>query len=251
MGEVLVGAAPGDRLRSEGARAAAAALLLPARSHCRRHAGMRAAVGRWPGRPGGRRSSCGGRGGRRGGSGLPGGHGHWHLGPQHHGRLPTSRTSSGSASGTLARLSRPSSSLRQRWRMSRTARAEAMTFFRRHVRGHLPRSSTWGGRGSPTGAFPYPNQLPRTAVVNPPLAAGVGRLAISTVSSSPRRSGYVGLLPDLATLRHRRRPRSAGASPGSSAWAGTDRRARETLRVEKSAARRPRHAARSARCTPS
>ena len=153
---------------------------------------------------------------------------HRRLGQQHPGRAgpSTSPTSSGgSASATPARSSRAILLLfQQKWRTSINRFAEAMTLFAVAHGRACSRSSTSAAPGSSAGS----SRTPRRRSVWPNFKSALpwDVFAISTYFTVSFLFWYLGLIPDLATLRDAREEPDAGASSTASSslgWRGSAR----------------------------
>ena len=72
---------------------------------------------------------------------------------------------------------------------------------RRGLRRAVPAACTWAGPGSSTGCCPYPNTMGLWPQWRSPLVWDV--FAVSTYATVSLLFWYVGLIPDLATLRDR------------------------------------------------
>ena len=91
--------------------------------------------------------------------------------------------------------------LNQKWRTSINRFAEAMTLVCRCLRSGCFRFSTRAGRGLAYWLFPYPNTMGIWPQFRSPLMWDV--FAVSTYATCLALFWYVGLIPDLATLRDR------------------------------------------------
>ena len=99
---------------------------------------------------------------------------------------------------------------RQKWRTSISRSAEAMTHLRRHVRRRSSRCIHMGRPWFGFWVFPYPNSRgPLWVNFRSPLLWDV--FAISTYFTISLVFWYVGMIPDLATLRDRAAGRTAQA----------------------------------------
>ena len=112
---------------------------------------------------------------------------------------------------------------RQKWRTSINRSAEAMTIFAVHVRADLPRASTSAASGSRTGCSRCRTRWARGRT------SGARCSGTSSRSASTARSRslfwYVGLIPDLATMRDRAKTRTRQSIYGFFAlgWRGSQR----------------------------
>ena len=100
--------------------------------------------------------------------------------------------------------------LRQEWRTSINRFAEAMTLFAVAVRGHVPAAAHWAGRGSPTGCCPTRTRW-RSGRSSAARWCGTCSRS-STYATVSLLFWYVGLIPDLATLRDRAQHAASGRS---------------------------------------
>ena len=91
--------------------------------------------------------------------------------------------------------------LNQKWRTSINRFAEAMTLVRRGLRRPFPASSISVGHGTASGCFPYPSVMGIWPQFRSPLIWDV--FAVSTYFTVSLLFWFVGLIPDLATLRDR------------------------------------------------
>ena len=91
--------------------------------------------------------------------------------------------------------------LKQTWRTSINRFAEAMTLFAVACAGHFPASSHLAGPGSPTGCSRIRTRCAIWPQFRSPLMWDV--FAVSTYATVSLLFWYVGLVPDLATLRDR------------------------------------------------
>ena len=110
--------------------------------------------------------------------------------------------------------------LKQEWRTSINRFAEAMTLFAVACAGMFPLLHM----GRPWFFYwlmPYPNTMALWPQWRSPLVWDV--FAVSTYATVSLLFWYVGLIPDLATLRDRATHRSAGSSTASWRWAGAAR----------------------------
>src|SRR6202051_13568 len=112
--------------------------------------------------------------------------------------------------------------LRQEWRTSINRFAEAMTLFAVSAAGLYPALHTgrpWYGFW----LFPYPNPMSLWPQFRSPLMWDV--FAVSTYATVSALFWYVGLIPDLATLRDRSQSRTGGVIYGMLAmgWRGSGR----------------------------
>ncbi len=116
--------------------------------------------------------------------------------------------------------------LKQEWRTSINRFAEAMTLFAVACAGLFPLLHL----GRPWFFYwllPYPNTMAMWPQWRSPLVWDV--FAVSTYATVSLLFWYVGLIPDLATLRDRARSTgSRGSSTGSWRWAGAGRRSTGT-----------------------
>jgi molybdopterin-containing oxidoreductase family membrane subunit len=111
--------------------------------------------------------------------------------------------------------------LKQTWRTSINRFAEAMTLFAVACAGIFPLFHT----GRPWLAywmFPYPNTMSVWPQFRSPLMWDV--FAISTYATVSLLFWFIGLIPDLATLRDRSQSRIGRIVYGCWRWAGADRR---------------------------
>ena len=92
---------------------------------------------------------------------------------------------------------------RQNWRTSINRFAEAMTIFAVDLRRHVPGHPRRAGSGSRYWLFPMPNQMGMWPNFRCPLLWDV--FAVSTYATVSLLFWYVGMIPDLATLRDRAR----------------------------------------------
>ena len=95
---------------------------------------------------------------------------------------------------------------------------------RRRLRRACSRSSTSAGRGSSTGCCPYPNTMGIWPQFRSPLIWDV--FAVSTYATVSLLFWYVGLIPDLATLRDRAqasRSRRSSTACWRMGWRGSAR----------------------------
>lgn len=112
--------------------------------------------------------------------------------------------------------------MRQAWRQSINRFAEAMTLFAVACAGMFPLLHM----GRPWLGFwliPYPDTMGTWPQFRSPLVWDV--FAVSTYGTISLLFWFVGLIPDLATLRDRARGRSRASSMALWPWAGADRHA--------------------------
>ena len=112
--------------------------------------------------------------------------------------------------------------LRQNWRTSINRFAEAMTIFAVMCAGLFPAIHV-GRVWLVYWLFPYPNQMGMWPQARSPLLWDV--FAVSTYAAVSAAFWYVGMIPDLATLRDRARSRMARIIYGIAAvgWTGSNR----------------------------
>ena len=110
---------------------------------------------------------------------------------------------------------------KQQWRMSISRFAEAMTIFAVLCAAIFPIFHTGRPWLAAYWLFPYPNTMGLWPQFRSPLIWDV--FAVSTYATVSVVFWYVGLIPDLATMRDRATSRSSRSSSGSSLSAGADR----------------------------
>ena len=110
---------------------------------------------------------------------------------------------------------------RQKWRMSISRFAEAMTIFAVMCAAMFPVFHTGRPWLAAYWLFPYPNSMIIWPNFRSPLIWDV--FAVSTYATVSVLFWYVGLIPDLATMRDRARNLVVSACTGSSRSAGADR----------------------------
>ena len=109
--------------------------------------------------------------------------------------------------------------LRQRWRTSVNRAAEAMTLFAVMCAGLFP-VIHMGGRGWPSGCCRIRTRAGRSGSISGRRSSGTSSPSART-SRSPPIFWYIGLLPDLATIRDRMKaPERASADPRAASSAG-------------------------------
>ena len=112
--------------------------------------------------------------------------------------------------------------LRQEWRTSINRFAEAMTLFAVACAGLFPLFHIGRPWLAPTGCCPYPNTMGLWPKFRSPLVWDV--FAVSTYATVSLLFWYVGLIPDLATLRDRAQEQGlARSSTACWRWAGAAR----------------------------
>ena len=113
--------------------------------------------------------------------------------------------------------------LQQKWRTSINRFAEAMTLFAVACAGHVPAAPHSAARGSSTGCSRTRTRWALWPQFRSPLVWDV--FAVSTYATVSLLFWYVGLIPDLATLRDRAADAvGAASSTACSRWAGAARR---------------------------